>query len=106
MTCPGNEQRRTRLLAVTACPTGIAHTHLAAEKLAQAADALGVGMKVETQGSIGAESILSDNDVRQADGIIVAADKACGPPAPRHARGSRTACAVRGPLVGRRRGRQ
>ncbi|MEU6706369.1 fructose-specific PTS transporter subunit EIIC [Streptomyces wuyuanensis] len=75
MTSPGNEQRRTRLLAVTACPTGIAHTYMAAEKLAQAADALGVDMKVETQGSIGAENVLSDNDVSEADGIIVAADK-------------------------------
>ncbi|MFD9978696.1 fructose-specific PTS transporter subunit EIIC [Streptomyces sp. NPDC059017] len=60
---------------MTACPTGIAHTYMAAEKLAQAADALGVGMKVETQGSIGAENVLSDNDVRDADAIIVAADK-------------------------------
>ncbi|WP_443071847.1 fructose-specific PTS transporter subunit EIIC [Streptomyces sp. WMMC940] len=60
---------------MTACPTGIAHTYMAAEKLAQAADALGVEMKVETQGSIGAENILSDNDVRDADAIIVAADK-------------------------------
>ncbi|MDI9886597.1 fructose-specific PTS transporter subunit EIIC [Streptomyces sp. HNM0645] len=75
MTSPGNKQRRTRLLAVTACPTGIAHTYMAAEKLAQAAEALGVEMKVETQGSIGAENVLSDNDVRNADGIIVAADK-------------------------------
>ncbi|MEU4134247.1 fructose-specific PTS transporter subunit EIIC [Streptomyces wuyuanensis] len=75
MTSPGNEQRRTRLLAVTACPTGIAHTNMAAERLVQAADALGVDMKVETQGSIGAENVFSDNDVREADGIIVAADK-------------------------------
>ncbi|MEW2580930.1 fructose-specific PTS transporter subunit EIIC [Streptomyces syringium] len=66
---------RLRLLAVTACPTGIAHTYMAAEKLMQAALALGHEMKVETQGSIGAENILSDNDVIQADGIIVAADK-------------------------------
>ncbi|MFI1799069.1 fructose-specific PTS transporter subunit EIIC [Streptomyces sp. NPDC020379] len=64
-----------RLLAVTACPTGIAHTYMAAEKLAQAAEALGHEIKVETQGSIGAENVLTDNDVRQADGIIVAADK-------------------------------
>ncbi|GAA0338229.1 fructose-specific PTS transporter subunit EIIC [Streptomyces blastmyceticus] len=64
-----------RLLAVTACPTGIAHTYMAAEKLAQAAQALGHEMKVETQGSIGAENVLTDNDVSQADGIIVAADK-------------------------------
>ncbi|UKY55234.1 fructose-specific PTS transporter subunit EIIC [Streptomyces inhibens] len=64
-----------KLLAVTACPTGIAHTYMAAEKLAQAARSLGHEMKVETQGSIGAENVLSDNDVREADGIIIAADK-------------------------------
>ncbi|MBB5123024.1 PTS fructose transporter subunit IIC [Streptomyces eurocidicus] len=64
-----------RLLAVTACPTGIAHTYMAAEKLAQAAQALGHEIKVETQGSIGAENVLTDNDVKEADGIIVAADK-------------------------------
>ncbi|MBI0318582.1 fructose-specific PTS transporter subunit EIIC, partial [Streptomyces javensis] len=64
-----------KLLAVTACPTGIAHTYMAAEKLAQAAESLGHSMKVETQGSIGAENVLSDNDVREADGIIIAADK-------------------------------
>ncbi|MGO4747958.1 fructose-specific PTS transporter subunit EIIC [Streptomyces sp. 2MCAF27] len=64
-----------KLLAVTACPTGIAHTYMAAEKLAQAAESLGHAMKVETQGSIGAENVLSDNDVREADGIIIAADK-------------------------------
>ncbi|MCQ4046456.1 fructose-specific PTS transporter subunit EIIC [Streptantibioticus rubrisoli] len=64
-----------RLLAITACPTGIAHTYMAAEKLQQAAEALGVEMKVETQGSIGAENVLTDNDVKQADGVIIAADK-------------------------------
>ncbi|OEJ32233.1 fructose-specific PTS transporter subunit EIIC [Streptomyces subrutilus] len=71
----GGGQKRLKLLAVTACPTGIAHTYMAAEKLQQAADRLGVDMKVETQGSIGAENVLSDNDVREADGIIIAADK-------------------------------
>ncbi|WP_030623893.1 fructose-specific PTS transporter subunit EIIC [Streptomyces sclerotialus] len=60
---------------MTACPTGIAHTYMAAEKLAQAAETLGHEMKVETQGSIGAENVLTDNDVRRADGIIIAADK-------------------------------
>nr|WP_326650284.1 fructose-specific PTS transporter subunit EIIC [Streptomyces sp. NBC_01750] len=75
MTSTASEQRKLRLLAVTACPTGIAHTYMAAEKLAQAAEALGIEMKVETQGSIGAENVFSDNDVRQADGIIIAADK-------------------------------
>lgn len=69
------ERRRLKLLAVTACPTGIAHTYMAAEKLAQAAESRGIEMKVETQGSIGAENVLSDNDVSTADGIIVAADK-------------------------------
>ncbi|MCW8375190.1 fructose-specific PTS transporter subunit EIIC [Streptomyces justiciae] len=69
------EQQRVRLLAVTACPTGIAHTYMAAEKLQQAAESRSIDMKVETQGSIGAENVLDDNDVSTADGIIVAADK-------------------------------
>ncbi|MFE0177455.1 fructose-specific PTS transporter subunit EIIC [Streptomyces sp. NPDC059002] len=68
-------QKKLKLLAVTACPTGIAHTYMAAEKLSQAAESLGIDMKVETQGSIGAENVLTDNDVRGADGIIIAADK-------------------------------
>ncbi|MFJ8996650.1 fructose-specific PTS transporter subunit EIIC [Streptomyces sp. NPDC102279] len=71
----GDERQRLKLLAVTACPTGIAHTYMAAEKLSQAAERLGIDMKVETQGSIGAENVLDDNDVRTADGVIVAADK-------------------------------
>lgn len=70
-----SERKKLKLLAVTACPTGIAHTYMAAEKLSQAAESLGIDMKVETQGSIGAENVLSDNDVRAADGIIIAADK-------------------------------
>ncbi|MFF8728347.1 fructose-specific PTS transporter subunit EIIC [Streptomyces sp. NPDC015171] len=70
-----DERRPLRLLAVTACPTGIAHTYMAAEKLAQAAAGQGIEMKVETQGSIGAENVLDDNDVSRADGVIVAADK-------------------------------
>ncbi|GHB92692.1 hypothetical protein GCM10010306_104720 [Streptomyces umbrinus] len=69
------ERQRLKLLAVTACPTGIAHTYMAAEKLSQAAEQLGVDIKVETQGSIGAENVLTDNDVRTADGVIIAADK-------------------------------
>ncbi|WP_425282212.1 fructose-specific PTS transporter subunit EIIC [Streptomyces platensis] len=60
---------------MTACPTGIAHTYMAAEKLTEAARSLGHEIKVETQGSIGAENLLSDNDVRDADAIIIAADK-------------------------------
>ncbi len=72
---PEASGQRLKLLAVTACPTGIAHTYMAAERLTQAAEALGHEMKVETQGSIGAENVLSDNDVGRADGIIIAADK-------------------------------
>lgn len=70
-----SSEQRLKLLAVTACPTGIAHTYMAAEKLAQTAASRGIDMKVETQGSIGAENVLDDNDVSTADGIIVAADK-------------------------------
>ncbi len=64
-----------RLLAVTACPTGIAHTYMAAENLTRAAEALGHQITVETQGAIGAENVLSDNDVSSADAVIIAADK-------------------------------
>ncbi|MEU7184186.1 fructose-specific PTS transporter subunit EIIC [Streptomyces celluloflavus] len=71
----GKSGRGLKLLAVTACPTGIAHTYMAAEKLAQAAEALGHEIKVETQGSIGVENALTDNDVESADGVIIAADK-------------------------------
>ncbi|MGC4377177.1 PTS fructose transporter subunit IIABC [Fictibacillus sp. Mic-4] len=65
-----------KLLAITSCPNGIAHTYMAAENLQKAADQLGVQMKVETQGSIGVENEFTDTDIREADGIIIAADKA------------------------------
>ncbi|WP_407838929.1 fructose-specific PTS transporter subunit EIIC [Streptomyces sp. DSM 116496] len=68
-------RKPVKIVAVTACPTGIAHTYMAAEKLQQAGDRLGISIKVETQGSIGAENVLSDNDVREADAVIIAADK-------------------------------
>ncbi|MFF1408345.1 fructose-specific PTS transporter subunit EIIC [Streptomyces sp. NPDC058289] len=68
-------RKSVKIVAVTACPTGIAHTYMAAEKLQQAGDRLGISIKVETQGSIGAENVLSDNDVREADAVIIAADK-------------------------------
>ncbi|MEU8763542.1 fructose-specific PTS transporter subunit EIIC [Streptomyces sp. NPDC048659] len=64
-----------RLVAITACPTGIAHTYMAAEKLQQAAEAAGHTIKVETQGSIGAENVLTAADIAAADGVIIAADK-------------------------------
>ncbi|MDZ5035277.1 PTS fructose transporter subunit IIB, partial [Clostridium perfringens] len=65
-----------KLLAVTSCPVGIAHTYIAAEKLNKMAKKMGVEIKVETQGSTGAENIITDEDIREADGVIIAADKA------------------------------
>lgn len=64
-----------KILAVTACPAGIAHTYMAAEKLERTAKELGFEVKVETQGSIGAENVLTEEDVASADGIILAVDK-------------------------------
>lgn len=64
-----------RVLAVTACPTGIAHTYMAAEALAQAGQRLGLPCKVETNGSGGAKNILTADEIAACDGIIVAADK-------------------------------
>ena len=64
-----------RVLAVTACPTGIAHTYMAAEALEKAGKKLGIAIKVETNGSGGAKNILTDEEIANCDGIIVAADK-------------------------------
>ncbi|BBW97817.1 hypothetical protein GsuE55_26500 [Geobacillus subterraneus] len=64
-----------KVLAITSCPNGIAHTYMAAENLQKAAQKLGVEMKVETQGSIGVENELTEQEIREADGIIIAADK-------------------------------
>lgn len=64
-----------KVLAVTACPTGIAHTYMAAEALEKAGKKLGIPIKVETNGSGGAKNILTDEEIANCDGIIVAADK-------------------------------
>ena len=64
-----------KVLAVTACPVGIAHTYMAAENLQKAAKELGVDIKVETQGSIGVENELTANDIEEAEAIIIASDK-------------------------------
>lgn len=64
-----------RYVAITACPTGIAHTYMAAEKLQMAASEAGHQIKVETQGSIGAENVLTAADIAAADAVIIAADK-------------------------------
>lgn len=66
--------KQTLVLAVTACPTGIAHTYMAAESLEKAAKKLGCLVKVETRGSGGAKNVLTDEEIAAADGIIVAAD--------------------------------
>ena len=63
-----------RILAVTACPTGIAHTYMAAEGLEKAAKAKGCFIKVETRGSGGAKNVLTAEEIQKADCIIVAAD--------------------------------
>lgn len=65
-----------RVLAVTACPTGIAHTYMAAEALEKAGKKMGVSIKVETNGSGGAKNVLTKEEIAACDGIIVAADKA------------------------------
>ena len=64
-----------KILAITSCPNGIAHTYMAQEKLEQAAKKMGVDIKVETQGGVGAENVLTTKEIREADGIIIAADR-------------------------------
>lgn len=64
-----------RVLAVTACPTGIAHTYMAAEALAKAGEKMGITIKVETNGSGGAKNVLTAKEIEECDGIIIAADK-------------------------------
>lgn len=63
-----------KLLAITGCPTGIAHTYMAAEALEKAAKAKGCSIKVETRGSGGAKNVLTAQEIKEADCIIVAAD--------------------------------
>jgi PTS system fructose-specific IIB component/fructose-specific PTS system IIB-like component len=63
-----------KIVAVTACPTGIAHTYMAAAKLEKVAKNLGHDIKVETQGAMGIENKLSENDIRQAQAAIFAVD--------------------------------
>lgn len=64
-----------RVLAVTACPTGIAHTYMAAEALEKKGRELNIGVKAETQGSGGAKNVLTKEEIAACDGIIIAADK-------------------------------
>lgn len=71
---PVTAQSGVKILAVTSCPTGIAHTYMAAEGLQQAADKAGVFIKVETRGSGGAKNVLTAEEINEAHCIIVAAD--------------------------------
>ena len=72
---PAASQTGPRILAVTACPTGIAHTYMAAEALEKMGQELGIPVKAETQGSGGAKNILTREEIAACDGIIIAADK-------------------------------
>ena len=69
------EKTGYRVLAVTACPTGIAHTYMAAEALTKAGEKMGITIKVETNGSGGAKNVLTADEISDCDGIIIAADK-------------------------------
>ena len=68
-------QYKCRILAVTSCPTGIAHTYMAAEALEKKAREMGYSLKAETNGSGGAKNVLTPEEIEAADGIIIAADK-------------------------------
>jgi PTS system fructose-specific IIB component/fructose-specific PTS system IIB-like component len=63
-----------KIVAITACPTGIAHTYMAAERLEKVAKGFGYDIKVETQGAMGIENKLSESDIRQAQVAIFAVD--------------------------------
>lgn len=72
---PAPQKSGYRVLAVTACPTGIAHTYMAAEALVKAGEKMGITIKVETNGSGGAKNVLTAEEIKNCDGIIIAADK-------------------------------
>ncbi|MCH4562484.1 PTS fructose-like transporter subunit IIB [Halomonas sp. EGI 63088] len=63
-----------RIVAVTACPTGVAHTFMAAEALSEAGKALGHAIRVETQGSVGAQDQLTEEEIAEADVVVLACD--------------------------------
>ena len=69
------ETKRPFVIAVTACPTGIAHTYMAEDSLKLMAEKMGVDIRVETNGSDGVKNALTADEIRRADGVIIAADK-------------------------------
>ncbi|MFD1471366.1 PTS fructose transporter subunit IIABC [Companilactobacillus mishanensis] len=70
-----SSNKKPFVVAVTACPTGIAHTYMAEAALKEQAEKMGVDIKVETNGSEGVKHLLSASDIASADGVIIAADK-------------------------------
>jgi PTS system fructose-specific IIC component len=71
----GNSMKKEFIVAVTACPTGIAHTYMAANSLKEKGEKLGVEIKVETNGSVGVKNALTKEDIKRATAVIIAADK-------------------------------
>ena len=71
---PSSTSQRPRIVAVTACPTGVAHTFMAAEALQRAAEQMGIELQVETRGSVGARNLLDDAAIAAADVVLLAAD--------------------------------
>ncbi|APC49537.1 PTS fructose transporter subunit IIC [Virgibacillus halodenitrificans] len=67
--------KRIKIVAATGCPTGIAHTFMAAEALKKAAKEMDIDIKVETHGQVGVENEITEKEIQEADGVIVAADK-------------------------------
>lgn len=67
-------EAKAKIVAVTSCPSGIAHTFMAAEGLQRAAQKLGYALKIETQGAVGAQNVLTDIDIADADVVLIAAD--------------------------------
>jgi PTS system fructose-specific IIC component len=71
---PPSAPATTLVLGITACPTGIAHTYMAAEKLESAATELGYSIRIETHGSVGVEGTFSQAEIDSADAVVIAAD--------------------------------
>lgn len=71
---PASTQTGKRLVGITSCPTGIAHTFMAAEALQKAARSLGHSIKIETQGSVGAKNQLTPEEIAEADAVVIAAE--------------------------------
>jgi len=70
-----SDENAPYIIAATACPTGIAHTYMAAEALKKAADEMGINIKVETNGADGRKNVLTDEDIKKATGVILAINR-------------------------------